>query len=234
MRLLTWLGGGLAKQTKAAARYCSVLLSFCLFSHLVQANDDQTEYAKELQELKLQLEEWQRLRPAIERLISNEADLEFLILELSKLAEIKENPNKQSFNQYDNASTHDAKKSYISPPVNKAATQDFNAVVVGSELNSHYSESIKNESNLYAIHLASFTNKRNIKSSWIQYQNRFPGLLISGIPLTVSLVKNYKEYTRLIYGPYLSKKEAESSCKLIRVSKQYCSVVKYSGEKLKG
>ncbi|ABV85937.1 Sporulation domain protein [Shewanella pealeana ATCC 700345] len=205
-------------------------ICFCLFSNIVLAESGPAKYAKELQQLKQQLEEWERLKPAIERLISNEEDLEFLILELSKQAEIKESPKKESFNQHEQLVSKKTEQRFVEYPNVTKPTLSLNNMVTGFDSNNKAIESTKGIPNLYGVHLASFSNVRNIKPSWEGYKKRYPNFFSSGKPLVVSFVKNYKEYSRLIYGPYLSKKEALESCKQLKLSRQYCAVVKYSGE----
>lgn len=205
MRFFSWQGCGVPKLRRLLAQCIGTLC--IIFSSLIisqaQASSEQAEYTKELQQLKQQLEEWERLKPAIKRLLSNEADLEFLIQELSKLSEIKNSPRK---------------------PVNNMVTGTLSSE---SSLNR-----IEQDLSLYAVHLASFSNMKNIKSSWEGYKKRYPTLFLSGQALKVSFVKGRKEYLRLIHGPYLSRKEANSICEQLKLSKQYCAVVGYSGEEI--
>ena len=162
----------------------------------------------ELLHVKQELATWNKLRPAIERLVENEADLALLISELSSVAEIQQQPVK--FVVSKESLTNKAEDLKVSDMVTE----------------------IKNSPNVYGVHLSSYSNSNNLKAGWLSYKQKFHGLLVDGQPIKVDFISKGKSLSRLVYGPYQSKKSALSICHLLKVEGQYCAVVEYKGEEI--
>ncbi|MCK8044888.1 SPOR domain-containing protein [Shewanella sp. 1CM18E] len=187
----------------------------------------------ELLHVKQELEAWNKLKPAIERLVENEADLALLISELSKVVEIQQQPvkfvvskesvtNKGFIEEFISTDAM-AKKNTIKPKVvNK----------VEKALKNNKVTEIKNAPNAYGIHLSSYSKSNNLKAGWLSYKKRFHDFLVDGQPMKVDFVSKGKSFSRLVYGPYSSKKSALSICRLLKVEGQYCAVVEYKGERI--
>ncbi|MCL1145567.1 SPOR domain-containing protein [Shewanella marinintestina] len=187
------------------------------FSSITFANEQEQvipfELAAELLEIKQQLADWDKLKPAIERLVHNEEDLALLISELSKISMLQHKPLKVVTPQ---------EVVLPSPVINK----------VENTANNNKVTEIKNGHNAYGIHLSSYSNSNNLKAGWVSYKKRFHDLLVDGQPMQVDFVSKGKSFSRLVYGPYSSKKSALSICRLLKVEGQYCAVVEYKGERI--
>ncbi|MGS0692607.1 SPOR domain-containing protein [Shewanella sp. 30m-9] len=172
-----------------------------------------SELAAELSQIKLQLADWERLKPAIERLVDNEEDLGLLISELSKISELQHKPVK-----------------VITTTESALKPQPINSVE--SLVNNNMVTEFKKEVREFGIHLSSYSNANNLSSGWLNYQKRFKKLLAGGAPLQFDFAHKGKEFSRLVYGPYLSKSAASKVCRILKSEGQYCAVVNYEGKRI--
>ncbi|WOT05603.1 hypothetical protein [Shewanella youngdeokensis] len=170
----------------------------------------------QLLQLQEKLAEWERLKPAIQRLIDNEADLELLVNELSKLSDLPAKPKEAT------------KGKVLGPAYSTIAADSFTS----SAITEASKVTIDSPANMYAVHLASFVRQSNVMPSWLRYFARYHKILGAGQPLKVGFTKASVHYSRLIYGPYLNKKDAVAICQYMKSDNQYCAVVKYAGEQL--
>ncbi|NRB23578.1 SPOR domain-containing protein [Shewanella sp.] len=222
-----------------------MLASFC-FSNCfaddvsLQRYDNQRFEALSLkfeQHLK-EWEEWKELRPAIKRLVSSEADLEFLITELSKMSKLKANPTAEQLNNekdifvVNKETVNGQSKLSVKKSVSQNEAAENNLVVtnVKSFIDSRMTNVEQGEQ--FSIHLASFVRLKNVQSSWLSYQARYPGLLKDLLPYSTDIIKGETRYRRLLAGVFKSKKHAQEVCAGLKKSNQYCRAVKYNGESM--
>jgi|GEM_PF-4063894 len=241
-----------------------MLACFCSANGL--ANDampkditSQEHESKRFEALSLKLEqhlqEWEELRPAIKRLVSNEADLEFLITELSKMSKLKANPtpeqlnnehdivwiNKESIKGPYKSSERSAlpESKPVKPNKNKSnkikyieKVEQPNKVnqylaVTNVKQFSNYKKTAVEQGELFAIHLASFVRVKNVQLGWLIYQAKYSALLKGKLPLSMDIVKDGTRYHRLLAGMFKSKKQAKDICDELKEFNQYCRVDKY-------
>ena len=90
---------------------------------------------------------------------------------------------------------------------------------------------IKSENQL-GIHLASFKKIELARNSWQEILNKHSDLLL-GLDYRISstIIKNKGEYFRLKAGPFMNKKTATETCRLLKEKKAYCIVTNFNGEK---
>lgn len=233
-----------------------MLVSFCLPNCMADDGVSQLYDSKRFEELSLKLEkhlrEWEELRPAIKRLVSDEADLEFLITELSKMSKLKANPTPEQLNnEHDIALVNkepimgpykSSERSTLpeSKPVkpNEIKVLDKNEppknlkqylAVTNVKRFSDYKKTAIEQGELFSIHLASFVRAKNVQLGWLIYQARYSELLKEKFPLTMDIVKDGTQYHRLLAGMFKSKQQAKDICNELKEVKQYCRVVKYKG-----
>ncbi len=92
-------------------------------------------------------------------------------------------------------------------------------------------QQIKTENQL-GIHLASFKEIELARKSWKEILNKHGDLLI-GLDYRISSteIKNKGKYFRLKAGPFIDKKTAKETCRLLKAKKSYCVVTNFNGEK---
>ncbi len=217
-----------------------MLVFFCLPNCMADDVVSQPYDSKRFEELSLKLEkhlrEWEELRPAIKRLVSDETDLEFLITELSKMSKLKANPTPEQLNNEKDIVLVD--KESIEAPFKLAEKKSL----VESEQDETYLgvtnvkafsvlpvESLE-RGGQFAIHLASFIRVKNVQLGWLIYQAKYSRVLKGKLPLSMDIFKDGTRYHRLLAGMFESKKHAEGICGELKKFNQYCRVVKYKGE----
>jgi len=236
-----------------------MLVCFCAPNCLANDGDPQVVDVKRFEELTLKLDkhlrEWEELRPAIKRLVSDEADLEFLITELSKMSKLKANPTPEQLNNETDIalfSKEPVKGPYkssgrstlpeskpVKPSTIKVVSKNEPTKSIKQYLDvtnvkrfSEYKKTAIEQGELFSIHLASFVRVKNVQLGWLIYQARHSELLKEKLPLTMDIVKNGTQYHRLLVGMFKSKKQAKDICNELKEVKQYCRVVKYKGERI--
>jgi len=219
-----------------------MLVSFCLPNCMADDGVSQPYDSRRFEELSLKLEkhlrEWEELRPAIKRLVSDEADLEFLITELSKMSKLKANPAPEPLSNENDMIL--VKKEPNKAPLRLSGKKSLSK----SEPGNNYLgvTNVKGFSVLpmegldragqFAIHLASFARMKNVQLGWLIYQAKYSGLLKGKLPLSIDIFKDGTRYRRLLAGMFKSKKQAEDICGELKKFSQYCRVVKYKGERI--
>jgi len=234
-----------------------MLVCFCSPNCLANDGEPQAVDVKRFEELTLKLDkhlrEWEELRPAIKRLVSDEADLEFLITELSKMSKLKANPTPEQLNNeadialvnkepikgpYKSSERKAITESKpVKPSTIKVASKNEPPksikqylAVTNIKQFSEYKKTAVEQGELFSIHLASFVRVKNVQLGWLIYQARYSEMLKGKFPLTMDIVKDGTRYHRLLAGMFKSKQQAKDICNALKEVKQYCRVIKYKGE----
>ena len=179
------------------------LLLCLLLTACVTTNKDITS---EQQRLKIQLDEhiqeWQALKPTIERLSKSQQDLNFLITELDKLSSIDNTPSNEQLNA----------ETKFTPP----AIQDKQQPVHSNNKNIEF-----------GIHIASYQQQKNLVLGWYIYKKKYQALLQNKKAMMQLVDISGKQYRRLIVAPFHSAQEAQRVCKNILDKGSFCQVISY-------
>ncbi|MFT7054242.1 MAG: cell division septation protein DedD [Psychromonas sp.] len=85
----------------------------------------------------------------------------------------------------------------------------------------------------YAIHLASFKNKVTALETLKRFYNENSQLVCGKTPVIKDVVVKNQSFYSLRLGPYLDKKDAETSCRQVRRKQSYCGITKFDGGEIK-
>jgi cell division septation protein DedD len=85
----------------------------------------------------------------------------------------------------------------------------------------------------YAIHLASFKNKATAVETLKKFYNENSQLVCGKIPVIKDVVVKNQSFYSLRLGPYIDKKDAETSCRQVRRKQSYCGITQFDGGEIK-
>mmetsp|Transcript_49740 Transcript_49740/g.158864 ORF Transcript_49740/g.158864 Transcript_49740/m.158864 type:complete len:321 (-) Transcript_49740:1344-2306(-) len=83
-----------------------------------------------------------------------------------------------------------------------------------------------------AIHLVSYKSKNYVEKGWQELMSKHKEVLCGKQPLVASVTVKGIDYQSLRVGPYINVAEAQSACKKLRDSGQYCAVTKFTGKNI--
>lgn len=164
------------------------------------------------------LKEWNEMKPALKRLIKSEKDITLITATLEKMAPLASQPNEKQLLE---------PKAFILP----STIQPIVAKQKKHPNSNHKNDAVtvqKLQSNVhYGIHLASYKKSKSIEPGWQLLLNALPEQLKDKTPYYYQVVINNNTYTRLLAGPFSSRKVAQQACKLIVDKNKYCQLISY-------
>ncbi len=160
-----------------------------------------TEQALLKQQLDDHIQEWQAVKPIIERLTQSEKDLNFLIAELEKQSSLENEPSDKQLNQ-------DAL--FTAPPPAKKKEVVY-----------------AHSSTIFAIHLASYKKQNSLIKGWHIYQKKYPTFLKDKKAMMQIIDISGTQYRRLIAAPYTNAEVALKACNKVKQQQDFCTVVSY-------
>jgi hypothetical protein len=89
-------------------------------------------------------------------------------------------------------------------------------------------------SELYAIHLASYSTLESAAAGWRVLSAKYPDLLLSLTPWTATVLKadSGETFHRLLAGPLTSKDKAAEACADLEAAGAYCKAIPFEGDPL--
>jgi len=89
-------------------------------------------------------------------------------------------------------------------------------------------------SELYAIHLASYSTLESAAAGWRVLSAKYPDLLLSLTPWTATVLKadSGETFHRLLAGPLTSKDKAAKACADLEAAGAYCKAMPFEGDPL--
>ncbi|WDE05225.1 SPOR domain-containing protein [Thalassomonas viridans] len=224
-------------------RPLAVLLgSSLLFSCATQpqAEGEEQEITKEAihEQLNSHIDVWAPLAPEIERLLALESDMQLLVAELGKAANLGTGPLEQLAKQKESAEARAARKqaelaaqaeNNTGPAAEEVAAKK-KAVHPGCAAASTFSMSKNSHCKVQVgIHLAAFRTEANARLGWNYFKQKYGSVLLNKEPLLEAIVREEGTFQSLRVGPYSSATKAHQICKRLKQQNQYCAVIKYSG-----
>lgn len=196
-----------------------------------QREEDITKFNTQISNLQIQINSLKKdlnnLRPNIIELTQIDEEIRKLLSELTKIDEaqvIKKNT------QIVNNAKNNLKN------LENKENEDKNDTV-NNELKGPISLTPKkpkkiDSKNQLGVHLASFKKIELARESWQKILDKYGDLLI-GLDYRISSknLKNKGKYFRLKAGPFIDKKAAEETCRILTEKKAYCVVTDFSGIK---
>lgn len=193
-------------------------------------------------ELAAHIDEYQAVKPSIERLVELEGDLRVLITQISDMQ--KQPPNMiilpieeidlvtmEQPSVMDNAQIDQP----LQVPSLKAVKGNVPKTALKVSPTSAYKQCspapAQPNANQFAVHVSSFNRADLLSQGWddaVQLQPSFCGK--SAIVQRIA-IKN-KVFFSLRIGPYVDKPAAKLACTELRSKKQYCRVTDFTGETL--
>ena len=189
-----------------------------------QNKEDLAKFTNRIEDLQNQVNslrnDLDNLRPNILELTEIDEEIRKLLSELTKI----EKPQEVSKISED--------KKEEKPIILENNSSEKNKIPEGPiSLAPKKTKKIKTENQL-GIHLASFKKIDLARKSWGQILKEHGDLLI-GLDYRISSteIKGKGKYFRLKAGPFMDKKTATETCRLLKEKKSYCVVTNFSGEK---
>ncbi len=193
-----------------------------------QLEEDITKFNSQINNLQTQINtlknDLNNLRPNILELTQIDEEIRKLLSELTRVDNekiVKKDPTID--NETDNNNeTKDNK------PAKERVKNDLTGPI---SLTPKKPKKINTEKQL-GIHLASFKKIELARESWQEISDKYGDLLI-GLDYRISstVVKNKGKYFRLKAGPFIDKKAAKETCRILIEKKAYCVVTNFSGVK---
>lgn len=171
------------------------------------------------------LDEWNAMKPALKRLIKAEQDLTMITATLTQMSALAAQPTEKQL----------LEPQVFSKPIKTPALAVNTTPAKVSPQLSNKKRPIKADkiadkavSNArFGIHLASYSKNKYIKRSWNMFQEKFPEQLAGKHPYYYQLMIQNNTYTRLVAGPYNSRKTAQNACKKLKEERNHCQVLNY-------
>lgn len=220
-------------------------------STLQQAIDDRAVEDK----LDDHMSEWEEVKPSIERLVALEADLKFLIGELSKSETLQENPVDPRDPVVEEAQDAVPENQVLataplaaadgSAPASEVSTQALPSVNGSGQVNTaggagfperfndDFSDCEPAPLNLIGkgigIHVVSYTNLKFAREGWRQLQGKHRAVFCNRLPLVEEVIVRDRRYYSVRIGPWANHKAARSACMELQKKGQYCALATYEG-----
>lgn len=112
---------------------------------------------------------------------------------------------------------------------NKFTTNSLAGDQVAIPDNCNINDNIRSNEKAFAIHLASYTNSKNIKPGLSKLRSIYTAALCGKSAIVANTLVNDKNYLSLRLGPYNNKAGAELACNELKLNGQYCSVTQFLG-----
>lgn len=163
--------------------------------------------------LKKHLNEWNLMKPALQRLIKSEQDIIKIVAALEKTSAVKENPSAEQLLQANE----------FIPPKKTNPIDEDNKV---KPLKIDSAAEVKKQKKI-GIHLASYKNYQNAVRGWFLLKEKFNKELDQKKPFSQKVTINNTVYIRLLAGNFESIEVANLTCDLLKNQQQYCRIVTY-------
>ncbi|MFT2109969.1 SPOR domain-containing protein [Marinomonas sp. 2405UD68-3] len=188
-----------------------------------------------------QKEEWEAIKPEIERLLALEEDFKLLIQSLNtsqlsnspqslggevpavSLAPLTPSPVEEILST-------EGKDMQEEPAYIKAQFLDSSTPTKAMKDVSSNKRVLN--SNQFAVQVAAYDNEILLAKGWLKLQGSFPELMSSVNPMKESITVKNKNLWALKVGPFASRSLAGNYCSQLKARKQDCFVGIYKGEEL--
>ena len=193
-------------------------------------------------ELAAHIDEYQAVKPSIERLVELEGDLRVLITQISDMQKQPSNMIILPIEEIDLVTMEQPSvmdNAHIDQPLQVPSLKAVKGNVPKTALKVSPTSAYKQcspapaqpNANQFAVHVSSFNRADLLSQGWddaVQLQPSFCGK--SAIVQRIA-IKN-KVFFSLRIGPYVDKPAAKLACTELRSKKQYCRVTDFTGETL--
>jgi septal ring-binding cell division protein DamX len=174
------------------------------------------------------LQEWQTLKPSIERLVAIEGELKMMLEQLSDIID----------NQNSTVETGSLISSVVSESQQETSfdNTEQNAVIGAKQpqetsQNTKIDKIQKTSSKNYAIQLFSLKDKYGLQSNLDALINKHPDILETLPPIIEEIRVNSTKYYRMKVGNYDNQKDANKACARLQSLQTPCMVVNAGGVK---
>ena len=226
------------KQIKKALKPLCTLFFFLLCSPLFAV---ETGVAQEpsssptLNEMKSlldkQIAEWNEMKPALKRLIKAEQDIALIVATLDKISPLSAKPNEQQLLESKPLTLPNKKlppKRVQKHKKDSTITPTLEVVEALSPSERKQATNLNQKQSIrLGIHLASYKNPSSVMQGWKIIKTKFRTTLGHATPFYYQVEVNSTTYTRLVIGPFSSKKETLQICKALKAKSQYCQTINY-------
>lgn len=183
-----------------------------------------------LKQMQANIEEWNKIKPDIERLISIEGELRELITQLNTMVETQSSPAVNNTILSEKVSFSENKKSaFISKPLVPMEVSVVPPQVSSSIEVSNPNNSKSVISNKFAVQLYSLSDKNALIATWNELLNKNPRELTNLIPVYQEVVVGGKTFYRVKAGAFDSQSEASQLCAKLKATNTSCFTSTYSG-----
>ncbi|WP_067214807.1 SPOR domain-containing protein [Marinomonas gallaica] len=203
----------------------------------------------ELQEaLQKQQQEWQDMKPQLQRVLALESDLKLLVETLDTVPESSE-----SLTQELAPKAEAAQQANQAPVMPSAALADINAPKEEALVNASTSSrnekpfrqappsnavtaefydgsETKSDVPYYGVQLAAYASEKQAIQGWRSITQKYAEEFADTAPLINQHKIDGKTYHQLIVGPFLKKAYSVDFCNMLKQMQQDCLVTRYKGE----
>lgn len=179
------------------------------------------------------VEEWQQAKPGIERLTELEADLAFLIAEVSKMSDLNTAPQRYADDalQPDTDLVENGDNVIVATMAGTSAGESAAATEPAASTTEETLVSAAPSSD-YGLHLASFLKPYSAKFGWYLVNKEYPSLFAGLNPKLQLIQKPNQTLYSLRVGPFASEAQAKRACIKLQQRNYRCQPADFSGEPL--
>ena len=205
-----------------------------LYTGLPTAEEKPATIEDQLSELKKRMDvhdqEWQKLKPGIERLLQLEGDLKNLTLQLDQIARAATAAQPSATSQ----SAAPAPVTTQPPAPRQTAPQPEPQPEPQAAAPAPQPVAAPSTTGRYALHIASFRDPATVEPGWQQLQARYPALLQQRQARVQSIDLGSKRgtYYRLKVGPFADKASAGGLCNKLKTLGNDCVLTTFQGQPL--
>ena len=207
-------------------------------------------------QLNQQQQEWQAMKPQLQRILALESDLKLLVEALDTVPESSEEitqeltpaatqgsadssvaikpsaamANMESTSSSDSHSASDAQKSSTSTQEDPGRAQFYQPQPSRSATSPATAAKTQTDDAYFGVQLAAYASKQQALQGWQTMSERYAQEFADIAPRIYQTTIQGKQYHKLIVGPFVEKPIAANFCNMLKQMQEECLVTRYQGE----
>ena len=199
--------------------------------------------------LQTQQQEWEDMKPQLQRILALESDLKLLVetldavpessesltQEMAPIAEAKQQENQAPVLPSAALADISTMPKVETPPVSAAferPEKPFRQTPPSNAVTAEFQDgtNTKSDAQYYGVQLAAYGSEKQAIEGWQTITQNFAEEFADTAPLINRHQVNGKTYHQLIVGPFLKKPYSVDFCNMLKQMQQDCLVTRYKGE----
>lgn len=231
------------KQTLLTVVISAVLLSGCTLTTEKKGTMSNAELQADLQK---QQQEWEEMKPQLQRVLALESDLKLLVQTLDAVPESSQGLTKEVVavgkpNSTSSPALQVQPTTALAPSASAMTTaprtSEYKAPETGGVVRAQFYNSAKariaaaqNSSLYYGVQLGAYATERQAIQGWQSITQRFAAEFADTAPLINRQPVKGKTYYQLIVGPFTQKAYSVDFCNKLKQMQKDCLITRYQGD----